>query len=1094
MWCLIVLLSTQIVSGLENLALRKDVWEDHPWPDTSTWRAGNAVDGRYTDRSANGGQCVITENYHKSATWRVDLGSVVSISHIDIYYRTDNFPKPSTYTARMAGFFLYVSNTTSREDAHLCFHEIQTVNGTPLEDQSINCSVLGRYVIYFNERKSGMTYPTYYSENAYYELCELEVYGCNSSIYYGPNCLPCPANCQERRCDINTGHCLGCLPGYQGSFCGQGCLIQTYGQDCSLSCGNCSNGETCHHVNGTCIHGCSEGAHGNRCLMPCKLGFYGKNCSHTCSENCYDTYSCDRFTGKCNKGCKDGWQGSKCEEKCTNNKFGRNCGQPCGNCVAGDHCHHINGSCLKGCSPGYIGKLCKQHCEETFYGPDCAWNCSTDCINNTCDYVSGECFFYKQDLKHESTEVHVSENIALISGLIAAFVIVVLAIILLIIFKRRTGTDTATKKDERKTSAHNENNTEQNLSNIYQNISTERNECPENPQSSSSSNNQKMTMKDDDVDIDEKIHEENPYGDFYMNDDTLPDIQVKNLHKIIQENSANEDDGFKKEYAGILYGERHPCEIGKRPENLPKNRFKNTFPYDHSRVILCNTKQDYINANYIDGLKDSRKYIASQGPKQNTLSDFWHMIWQENVFQIVMLTNLREGTKNKCAQYWPETDRTITFGSLALHLEVEKAYAHYIIRRIKMSHKKLNVIRSVTQYHYTAWPDHGTPDSICLLMYHNHVTRTKDPEHNGPVLVHCSAGLGRTGTYIAIDTLCAKLRERGAKINIAEFVKKMRKDRMNMVQTYEQYKTIFLVLNVMCKAFSNSKSPTDFIRSLETGDQDKPVNSSALRKEFQMLLSVRPHYMKSDYTISSQSGDVSSIRPLDKHVLYLTTCVPRRGNYINAISLSSFVSHKAFIITKYPAPEDVVDLLRLIIDQESQVVVCLDPLSHIKSARKWLPDSESLKAVPPFTTRLLEEHVEEVKCSKLSINKEGSGKEERSVDIVEPISDLITDHPHTILQILKLVTVVGNIETEPPIVVISKDGASLCGVFCAVYNAIQQLNMDNEVDVFSIVRQLQIRRPELCSTLQEYKLIQDVLKTFIELRQSQTVENIYSNQ
>ncbi|XP_078330785.1 receptor-type tyrosine-protein phosphatase C-like [Crassostrea virginica] len=121
-----------------------------------------------------------------------------------------------------------------------------------------------------------------------------------------------------------------------------------------------------------------------------------------------------------------------------------------------------------------------------------------------------------------------------------------------------------------------------------------------------------------------------------------------------------------------------------------------------------------------------------------------------------------------------------------------------------------------------------------------------------------------------------------------------------------------------------------------------------------------------------------------------------------------------------------------------------------------------------------------------------SVKEERSLDIVEPTSDFITYHRHTILQILKLVTVVGNIETESPIIVISSYGASLCGVFCDVCNVIQQLTMDDEVDVFSIVRQ--IRRPEICSNLPEYQLIQDVLKTCFELRQSQTVENIYSNQ
>ncbi|XP_022312237.2 uncharacterized protein LOC111117411 [Crassostrea virginica] len=225
MWFVIVtysLFSTLSVNGLENIALGKPVWETHPWPGAENWRANKAVDGRYDDRSAAGGQCVISFNYAQTATWRVDLGGVVSISHIDIYYRTDNMTSPSSYTSRMAGFFLYISNTTSKEDGHLCFHEIQTVNGTPSEDQRINCSVHGRYVIYYNERRHDVTYPDFFSEHAYYELCELEVYGCGQCGYFGSNCTSvCPATCQERRCDINTGTCLGCLPGYHGPRCNQ---------------------------------------------------------------------------------------------------------------------------------------------------------------------------------------------------------------------------------------------------------------------------------------------------------------------------------------------------------------------------------------------------------------------------------------------------------------------------------------------------------------------------------------------------------------------------------------------------------------------------------------------------------------------------------------------------------------------------------------------------------------------------------------------------------------------------------------------------------------------------------------------------------
>nr|XP_022304116.1 uncharacterized protein LOC111111421 isoform X2 [Crassostrea virginica] len=278
MWRTIIIevyLYSQCLNALENLALGRPVWEGQPWEGKEDWRGDKAVDGLYDDRSAAGGQCVISENGRQTATWRVDLGGVVSISHIDIYFRTDNRPRPTAYTSRMAGFFLYVSNTTTKEDGHLCFHEIQRVNGRPSEDQRINCSVHGRYVIYYNERLPNVTYPSYYSRFAHYELCELEVYGCRN----GSNCnIPCPTNCQERRCDVKTGHCHGCVPGYVGPTCSQ----------------------------------------------ECPPGFYGIDCLYNCSQNCNVTRRCDRFTGKCEGGCKPGWTGATCYQtplSCDNNDF-----------------------------------------------------------------------------------------------------------------------------------------------------------------------------------------------------------------------------------------------------------------------------------------------------------------------------------------------------------------------------------------------------------------------------------------------------------------------------------------------------------------------------------------------------------------------------------------------------------------------------------------------------------------------------------------------------------------------------------------------------------------------------------------------------
>ncbi|XP_062597119.1 platelet endothelial aggregation receptor 1-like, partial [Saccostrea cucullata] len=341
----------------DNLALNKSAWQQTTWTgQLIPWGAAKAVDGQYTNRSAGGNQCSISNGGQQTAEWRVDLESKISISHISIFYRTDNTPSPGAFYNRFAGFFVYVSNTTSRQDGHLCFHEIQTEDRTPTENQTISCPVHGRYVIYYNERRRNMTYPSYYSTYAFSELCELEVIGCSDPTVYGEHCnQPCSDKCQEQRCTITTGECLGCIPGYQGPMCNQVCDNRRYGLECSSICGNCSDGVTCNHVDGTCLNGCDVGVEGEKCQTACRPGRYGKDCREICSANCLRQNQCNRFNGECYGGCQQGWKLPNCQKECDGGLYGVNCSQSCGQCIGDQQCHHINGTCLNGCSPGYMG-------------------------------------------------------------------------------------------------------------------------------------------------------------------------------------------------------------------------------------------------------------------------------------------------------------------------------------------------------------------------------------------------------------------------------------------------------------------------------------------------------------------------------------------------------------------------------------------------------------------------------------------------------------------------------------------------------------------------------------------------------------------
>ncbi|XP_052695925.1 uncharacterized protein LOC128174403, partial [Crassostrea angulata] len=210
-----------------NVALHKSAWQLHPY-ETSNFRvflsASNAVDGLKTNLSFSGGQCTESANHQYEAMWRIDLGAVLGINHIILYYRTDNvaWGLSHGFVGRFLGFSVYISNTTNREDGVICFKDSQHFTKYTIPAVlTLNCTHHGRYVIYYNNRTAS-NLPSDYSQYAYNELCEFEVYGCPTPDYYGETCsLSCSPHCINSNCHIETGYCFGCKDGYHGPMCEQ---------------------------------------------------------------------------------------------------------------------------------------------------------------------------------------------------------------------------------------------------------------------------------------------------------------------------------------------------------------------------------------------------------------------------------------------------------------------------------------------------------------------------------------------------------------------------------------------------------------------------------------------------------------------------------------------------------------------------------------------------------------------------------------------------------------------------------------------------------------------------------------------------------
>ncbi|KAI4904966.1 hypothetical protein NFI96_018647 [Prochilodus magdalenae] len=223
----------------------------------------------------------------------------------------------------------------------------------------------------------------------------------------------------------------------------------------------------------------------------------------------------------------------------------------------------------------------------------------------------------------------------------------------------------------------------------------------------------------------------------------------------------------------------------KLPQNISKNRYRDISPYDATRVILKGT-DDYINANYINmeipASSIINRYIACQGPLPNTCTDFWQMTWEQGSSMVVMLTTQVERGRVKCHQYWPNPSGSATYGGFQVSCQTEEGNSAFLVRDMTLTHTETEESRELTQIQYLAWPDHGVPDDSTDFLDFAALVRSKRAGKDEPVVVHCSAGIGRTGVLITMETAMC-LMECSQPVYPLEIVRTMRDQRAMMIQT-----------------------------------------------------------------------------------------------------------------------------------------------------------------------------------------------------------------------------------------------------------------------------------------------------------------------
>ncbi|PIK44888.1 putative receptor-type tyrosine-protein phosphatase T isoform X2 [Apostichopus japonicus] len=243
----------------------------------------------------------------------------------------------------------------------------------------------------------------------------------------------------------------------------------------------------------------------------------------------------------------------------------------------------------------------------------------------------------------------------------------------------------------------------------------------------------------------------NEYAD---TDDKL--IRISDLATYVKQRKESRTNNFSAEFETLPLDQLHPWTVAEKPENKTKNRYGNIIPYDNSRVVLEKVNDDphsdYVNASYIDGYKAPNKVIASHGPNKASVVDFWRMVWQENVPTIVMLTPLVEDKKRKCLKYWP--DQEMIYGEFLVKCQKLEEHSKYNQRTFTVSPKFGGAeAKIVKHFHFTDWRDMKVPEFLDPIMDFLEIVRKDTKQQNGPTIVHCSAGVGRTGTYITLDAM-----------------------------------------------------------------------------------------------------------------------------------------------------------------------------------------------------------------------------------------------------------------------------------------------------------------------------------------------------
>ncbi|XP_068443372.1 receptor-type tyrosine-protein phosphatase delta-like isoform X32 [Clinocottus analis] len=560
-----------------------------------------------------------------------------------------------------------------------------------------------------------------------------------------------------------------------------------------------------------------------------------------------------------------------------------------------------------------------------------------------------------------------------------------------------------------------------------------------------------------------------------------PPIPIMDLADHLERLKANDNLKFSQEYESIDPGQQFTWEHSNLEVNKPKNRYANVIAYDHSRVLLSAIDgipgSDYINSNYIDGYRKQNAYIATQGSLPETFGEFWRMIWEQRSAIVVMMTKLEERSRVKCDQYWP-TRGTETYGLIQVTLLDTVELATYCVRTFALFKNGSSEKREVRQFQFTAWPDHGVPEHPTPFLAFLRRVKACNPPDAGPMAVHCSAGVGRTGCFIVIDAMMERIKHEKT-VDIYGHVTLMRAQRNYMVQTEDQYVFIHDALQEAVNCGTTEVPARNLYAYIQKLTQiEGGENVTGMELEFKRLANTKAHtsrFISANLSCNKFKNRLVNIMPYESTRVCLQ---PIRGvegsDYINASFIDGYRQQKAYIATQGPLAETTEDFWRMLWEHNSTIVVMLTKLREMgrEKCHQYWPAERSARyqyfVVDPMAEYNMPQYI--LREFKVTDARDGQSRTVRQFQFTDWPEQGVPKSGEGFIDFIGQVhKTKEQFGQDGPISVHCSAGVGRTGVFITLSIVLERMRYEGVVDIFQTVKMLRTQRPAMVQTEDQYQ-------------------------